>query len=535
MRIPAYLYVSRHGLYYFRCPIDPATHPARNRSSIRISLRTRDPERAVQLAQRLRYTALMLINVGRTCRVEYPAIRDMLRTYFGRMLEAQKKDIREDGHLTPLMVHSFRAMVQEAENPSDVSFKSLRANASVDNFSIDEILRSFGLPTAITPEARATLLNEYRREDLRYTRAVLAFDSADDAEHTVPVPSGKPKSEPSAATTSLKELVSEFWKYQKLEERWIAKTEGEKQEHIDLLYEVLGKDTDIRAIGRNEARSMRSILVAYPVNRNKLPHTKGKTLEELSRIGGLRTLHALTINKYLQTYTGLFNWSKLNGYSADNPFAGLSVRKDKSRGEAPRLPFSSTDMNVIKLAALDPERKAQDHHKWGVLIAMHSGARLNEVAQLHLADLELRDGIWCFNINGDGPTKKLKNRASRRIVPVHPQLIELGLLDYMTRMRNRTGNTRLFPQLSYTKSDGYGRNLGRWFNETLLPDLSIKTKQLTFHSLRHTVVELLIAAEVSQEHIMAIVGHEPGTTTLSTYNRNGFPANQLLSAIEKIL
>ena len=120
-------------------------------------------------------------------------------------------------------------------------------------------------------------------------------------------------------------------------------------------------------------------------------------------------------------------------------------------------------------------------------------------------------------------------------MPVHPRLLELGLLDYIQTVRNVAMNTRLFPQLSYTTSDGYGRNLGRWFNETLLPTLGIKTKQNTFHSLRHTVIERLIAADVSQAHIMAIVGHEPGTTTLKVYNRNGFPPSQLLAALGSIL
>lgn len=70
-------------------------------------------------------------------------------------------------------------------------------------------------------------------------------------------------------------------------------------------------------------------------------------------------------------------------------------------------------------------------------------------------------------------------------------------------------------------------------NESLLPDLGLKTGQLTFHSFRHTMVGKLSAASVPQEHVMAIVGHEPGTTTLKVYNRNGFPPKLLLVALEK--
>lgn len=108
-------------------------------------------------------------------------------------------------------------------------------------------------------------------------------------------------------------------------------------------------------------------------------------------------------------------------------------------------------------------------------------------------------------------------------------------MDYFERMKAERANTRLFPQLTYSKSDGYGRNLGRWVNERLLPSLGIKADNLTFHSFRHTMISKLAAANVPQEHIKAIVGHDQGTTTLNTYNRSGFPPSLLIAALSKAM
>ncbi|MBZ9884706.1 site-specific integrase [Mesorhizobium sp. CA10] len=469
--------------------------------------------------------------------MDYADVHGMFSAYFKEALKAHKQSIRENGHLSPVVISAFEQAVADARVPNVQSLKEAADRNFIDNFMMDRILVEVGRSTDLPNGMRQMLLKEYRRANGAYCQAVLDFDSAfgsydfeTDNQATVPLPS----SQKSSDFTSLSQLVTEFWKYARLEERWTPKTEGEKQEHIDLLYEILGKDLDARTIDHPKARKVREVLASYPVNRNKGKLTRGKTLDEILGMTGLTTLHRLTINKYLQTYKGLFNWAKQNGYCAENPFSGLSLGNKRTNDEAPRLPFSDSELETLRNALLDKSRNLQEHHKWGTLIAMHSGARLNEVAQLHLDDIRVVDGIHCFDINGSGPTKKLKNASSKRVVPIHPGLIEYGLLEYIDAVRSKPGNVRLFPQLTYTESDGYGRNLGRWFNETFLPDLKLKTKQLTFHSLRHSVVRQLIKGDVSQAHIMAIVGHEPGTTTLSTYNRNGFPPAQLLAALEKV-
>ena len=57
-----------------------------------------------------------------------------------------------------------------------------------------------------------------------------------------------------------------------------------------------------------------------------------------------------------------------------------------------------------------------------------------------------------------------------------------------------SGALKLFPDFTHDPKNGWGRALGRWFSERSLPKLGLKSKELVFHSLRHTVVTHLSQA-----------------------------------------
>lgn len=479
----------------------------------------------------LSYLARSITGRGFGNGMDFRQLRTVLTDHFSRFLAARKAQIDETGPLSD----ADRMLM---ENTAAVAEMEL-ADGPISVEKADETARDFIKRYELDMQPDGPLFETFKRAIVQaqrdYAKAVLAYSA--DAENFDFDPPAQKRA--TAATTefgslTLAELVEKFWNDAKQENRWTSKTEGEKQEHVDLLYERLGKDIQLSAFGRVEAHLMKDTLRAYPVNRHKLKETRGKPLLEVLELTSVRKLHTLTVNKYLQTYQGLFGWAVRNGYCAVNPFDGLSLSTKTVNAVDPRIGFSDEQVEAIRNAVMGKNKPHEEHHKWGTLLAIHTGARLNEIAQLHLEDIRQIDGIWCFDINQKpGTLKKLKNAASKRIVPVHPRLIRYGFLDYFERMKAREGNDRLFPQFSYSKSDGYGRNLGRWVNESLLPDLGIKSGQLTFHSFRHTMIGKLNAASVLQEHVMAIVGHEQGTTTLKVYNRNGFPPKLLLTALDK--
>ena len=213
--------------------------------------------------------------------------------------------------------------------------------------------------------------------------------------------------------------------------------------------------------------------------------------------------------------SALFNWAINQGYTSQNVFRGKlePIRKT----EVIEKHFTTQEMDLIlgdkltadSLAVNKPERY------WVTLLSAYSGARLNEVCQLNVSDIQKTDGIWALNLNADSDDKTIKAEAGNRIIPLHPKLIDLGLLDYVKQIQNQN-QEKLFRNLKKMKSTGYGTIISHWFAR-YLKRLGIKKKGKNFHSFRHTVVNKLITKKVYEPFIKELIGHSHGSITLDVY------------------
>ena len=152
---------------------------------------------------------------------------------------------------------------------------------------------------------------------------------------------------------------------------------------------------------------------------------------------------------------------------------------------------------------------------WLPLIALYTGARLEEIAGLSvgdLAELEYPDGEgtstwWFFRFMPDHDrNRSLKNDESERIVPVHPELIRLGLIEYR-RDVDASGETQLFPLLTAHASGKRGHKWGQWFSSYMRKDCGIDDKRIVFHSFRHSLKDAARECGVPEELQRAIMGH----------------------------
>ena len=157
---------------------------------------------------------------------------------------------------------------------------------------------------------------------------------------------------------------------------------------------------------------------------------------------------------------------------------------------------------------------------------------MNEVCQLNVSDIQRSDDIWAINLNADCEDKSIKTEAGNRIIPVHPKLIELGLLDYVKQIQSQN-QEKLFPNLKKMRSTGYGTMISRWFAR-YLKKLGIKKKGKNFHSFRHTVVNKLITKKVYEPFIKELIGHSHGSITLDVYGGRK-PLDVLLSECVQII
>lgn len=178
-----------------------------------------------------------------------------------------------------------------------------------------------------------------------------------------------------------------------------------------------------------------------------------------------------------------------------NPAAGIHVKLPK-KAPPPRVEFSEDDLRTIFSSEIYVGTKSSrggkgPAAKWIPLIGLYSGARVEETAQLRIGDITEVSGIPVMRIttlDDEGKPVKgrtLKTASSERDVPIHPELVRLGLLRYRDSLKGEPQDW-LFPELL---PDRYGTRSGnwvKWFSRQLRNRIGIKDTRKTLHSFRHT-------------------------------------------------
>ena len=466
----------------------------------------------------------------------FEEIRRLLTTHFSERLARHKLEIATNGRLTQRDKSAF-------ENGLAFAAESIQDGTALfpgddDDDQIDRFMERHGLALEPGTVAHTTLRTELKRAYRDYCSSVLAYDRSFESFQFENYTDSAPSADRTAVGLphiSLQQLIERHTKDSKLGSQWTPKTEHEKGDHFALLIELLTADRDVTKVSIADAQRVKETLTKYPKNRRKDPRTRDLALPDVLNVQGVPTINVQTINKYLQTYGTMFGWAKRNGLVGNNVFEGLHIRLGKKQSRIARIGFSDTQLQTIlsELLSNTSGLVQLDYQKWGPLIALYSGARLNEIAQIHLTDIRQQDGMWCFDLNDDDETKKLKTDASRRLVPIHSRLIELGLLDHVQKLRTENAK-KLFPGFQYDAKNGWGRSLGRWFNDRFLVKIGLKDKGVSFHVFRHTVVTRLLQAGIEQPLVQTIVGHEREGVTQRNYFATGYTLSQRRDAVERL-
>lgn len=305
---------------------------------------------------------------------------------------------------------------------------------------------------------------------------------------------------------------------------WTGKTLLEYGSYWRLLQDVLEVDT-VAEVTREEVRKLRDKLCRLPANLYK--KHPGKSIKQVLTLHDIQPMSTTTVNKLLTLFGSLMIHCVKEGYRRDNPTEGLKV-KQKKRADEERKAYTGEDLKKMVAALPSPTDKPERY--WVPMIGMLSGMRLGEVCGLHVSDVREVDGIWVFDVNEEGD-KRLKTESSKRLVPVHPKLIDLGLLRYVETMKERK-SVRLWPKLARRDSDGYCAALGNWygrFNRKHVTDDQLKT----FHSLRHTFADTLKQLGVQESLISELMGHANDSITTGRYGKR-YQAKVLLEVVSRL-
>lgn len=210
------------------------------------------------------------------------------------------------------------------------------------------------------------------------------------------------------------------------------------------------------------------------------------------------------INTLAKYYQFLLDMGHLNP-NLSNPFKDVSIPTGggkKELNKTKRLPWERHQVNhLVEECVKKGDRELLEI----ILLAAHTGARVEELATLLVSSIHLNATIPYFRIT------KSKSEAGLREVPIHPYIHPL-----LEDMVKRSTNKYLFSNLTKTghneRSSAISKRFGR-----LKSKLGYGPNQV-FHSFRHTAMTMFEQAGVSENVAMDIVGHEKPNLTFGHYS-----------------
>ncbi|HEX9954650.1 MAG TPA: site-specific integrase [Allosphingosinicella sp.] len=301
-----------------------------------------------------------------------------------------------------------------------------------------------------------------------------------------------------------------------------------------LLRDVLGPDTLVSTVGRAEARKLFEAVKALPAGLGKHKALSGLSVPEAitaaSRLG-LPKLAPKSINdSYMALLSSIFGWAAREEWLSANPVKGLTV-PDNTPAQARRDPFTLNQLQTIFAAApwepADPTGGGHPIRYWAPLIALLQGMRRGEIAQLRPEDVDEAEGVPVLRIRGTA----LKTHNAYRTLPIHGELIRLGLVEYAAGQR-RAGEAMLFPGEAPNGRGQWGDGVSDWFSRRLKA-LGVTGKKLGLHSFRHNFEDRLREAGLHGTALGAELAGRSKGDVASGYG-SGFSTKALAEAMAKI-
>lgn len=466
MQLPSHLYQSRHGIWYFRVVLPDAVASLLAQREIKRSLNTRCPIAAKLAAYRL------------SARI-FPVI----------------KYIKGEAMVDPLGINldDVRKLIAKGLE-INVRTGVIRA----EHFETDPNPEQAKRETDVLERIAQTLASQQPSLDKDRLQALLREQA--EIDEILKPPVSKP--------SKLGEAVKDFIKFKKD----LAPTSlTAYQYRLAMLVELLGGENKMLHAFKAE-----HCQEAADKFQQMAPHqSKRQNGNEPEDHNGVS---AGTVKDVLTLWQSFFSWAMRTGrHAGPNPIAEIP-RPKKSNTASGAEPFLESELKKI----FDPElmnAMTRPHQFWGPLLALYTGARANEIAQLRLEDFIEDEAVKCIQIVHDeaGGTR-LKNAESRRVLPLHPDLWEIGLQDYLNDLVAINAK-RLFPNLPADKNGKREKYLSRDFNEGHLRTIGIhKPRVKVFHSFRDTVTGKLSKAKINPDHIDDWMGHARTGTNGEHYN-----------------
>jgi len=323
----------------------------------------------------------------------------------------------------------------------------------------------------------------------------------------------------------LSKVIQEYTKDRLAVGKWSEKTKEENHALYNNFLEFAGEDIRCTDINYHLISKFRDALKKLPANRKKAKKYRRKTIAQIMEMDVPNPMSITTVNKNLNRLSTILNFAVKLGYMRTNPAKRMEISITEKDSEQRNI-FDNRDLQKLFYSEqYHNDSFRQPFMFWTCPIALFTGMRQTEIAQLHLSDIYRKDSLWVVDVNDNAKDKKVKNKNARRLIPLHSFLVNaLNLPRYVEHMKEQ-GHKRLFPEINYHR-DGYGQAVSRWFNghgdgvtTGYKKNCGVTDGKKVFHSFRHTVINHLKQKQVDGTLLHEFDGHSLGTMTYDRYGK----------------
>lgn len=515
--------IRRNGKFYYRCRL-PIHYSQGWKKELKLSLQTSDLKKAVVTCKLISEKVKSLLEQGAFEMVSLQEIRRILADFITDDLGDYARFLSNYGKITPQekkegierALHAVGYFEKAlAENNLEDTDALLAADRMLHDIPHDESDKKLMACEYLQAQL---MLMRLQYERLSGKRFVTEYSDSLRKE----ILEGSYRSAEEIRKTemihTLGKLVSAY--QSEPHPTWGISMKDKIKQTLDILVEFFSPEEDIKKINTDNMLFFRNnVLVKLPARWKTMPDLKDRPLREVIEDTEHEKLSLKTVNLRLDTISGFFRWCADKNYTDRNPVARLKI-KLKEENEDQRTIYSAEDLAKLFTNLKRGKLHAWLPYKfWIPLIGLYSGARENEVCQMQTTDILLKEGIVCFLITDEGDKRKrLKNKNSKRIIPMHPDLLRLGFLGYVLSVKKdrRVTNHRLWPQLTYNEKHGFSDRFQKFFGNFNRRYVTNDGKKV-FHSLRRCFCNSLKQHSVSKEISEALAGHKDESMTFGTY------------------
>jgi integrase len=501
--------MKRGSVYYHRAAVPEDIRGTYTKREEIASLRTRDPREALKLVriEAARIDALFETHRKEQERLNAPKLPSLSPEQIRVVAEAHYAVILEEDEQERLRGFSgdeeFDLFANDTEEVEKIT-RELYARGQVPGFvklRYAEITQRLALPWTLEDNSESWPV--ISRAMVSASLKAIEGRKKRNVGQVVETPTlANPKQGAAMSRGTTITRLFESWKRDHLANGKSLKTAADFEQKVEALKTFLGHDDALRVTRKNIADFCQD-----------LRHEKGLSARTVS-------------DKYLATVRTIYKAAVSKVMLEIDPTANVRVRvprADRGRSKG----FTDEEAKAILSASLaGPETLGKRSEltklaiKWTPWICAYTGARVTEITQLRQEDFAVEYGIPVIRITPDAGSVKT---GQYRHCPIHPHLVELGLLDFvkarpagplfLQKTGRKGGGT-------YTKAENVSKALGKWVRDVAgIADSRVQPN----HGWRHRFKTVARDVGIEQRYADAMQGHTDGSAS-AEYGENTMKA-----------